>query len=163
MMEKMKNKTYPNSDWLRRMADEEDRCVSVAVGGLAQELGMFEPAIGEVPHVFGRLIKLARRERGLTVEALANAANVELSEIVAIETEHDVVPKPRTVFQLAQVLKLPAPTLTELAGLAQPRKALSEAAVRFAARSEPTTKLTEDEKEAFEEFVKVLAEASDGS
>jgi transcriptional regulator with XRE-family HTH domain len=158
----MNKKAVPNSNWLRRMADAEDSCPSISVGGLAQEFGMFQSSTTGAPKVFGRLIEFARRERGLSVEALANAANVDLAEIVAIETEHDALPKPRTVFQLAQVLKLPASRLTELAGLAQPRKSLSEAAVRFAARSEPTTKLTEDEKEAFEEFVKVLAEASDG-
>src|SRR3972149_2314634 len=162
MTENMKNKAIPNSKWLRRMADAEDLCTSVAVGGLAEDLGMFQSAVAEVPKVFGRLIEYARRERGLSVEALANAANVELAEIVAIETEHDTVPQPRTVYQLAQVLKHPAPRLTELAGLAQPRKVLSEAAVRFAARSEPMSKLSDDEKEAFEEFVKVLVEASDG-
>lgn len=162
MNEKIATKAVPNSNWLRRMADAEDKCVSVSVGGLAHDFGMFQPTVAETPRVFGRLIEYARRERGMSVEALANAANVDLAEIVAIETEHDALPKPRTVYQLAQVLKLPASRLTELAGLAQPRRSLSEAAVRFAARSEPTTKLSDDEKEAFEEFVKVLAESSDG-
>jgi transcriptional regulator with XRE-family HTH domain len=161
MMEKMKN-AFPNPEWLSRMADAEDRCPSVAVGGLAQELGMLHSSTGEAPKVFGRLIEYARRARGLTVEALATSANVELAEVVAIETEVNVVPLPRTVYQLAQVLKLPAATLSELAGLAQPRKVLSEAAVRFAARSEPMDKLSEDERVAFEEFVKVIVEASDG-
>ena len=60
------------------------------------------------------------------------------------------------------MLGLPAGSLTEVAGLSKPRRAVSEAALRFAARSEPTAKLTKYEREAFEEFVKVLAEASDG-
>jgi transcriptional regulator with XRE-family HTH domain len=156
MNERTKKSDVPISTWLRHMADAEDNCPAISVGGLAQEFGMFPSPTVEPPKVFGRLIEFARRERGLSVEALANAASVDLAEVVAIETEHDVVPNPRTVFQLAQVLKLPASRLTELAGLAQPRKSLSEAAVRFAARSEPTAKLTVDEKEAFEEFVKVL-------
>lgn len=162
MTENMKNTVIPNHEWLRRMADAEDQCASIAVGGLAEELGMFQALAGDTPKVFGRFIEYARRSRGLSVEALAKAADVELAEIVAIETEHDAVPAPRTVYQVATVLKLPPRTLTELAGLAKPRKALSDAAIRFAARSEPTTQLSDEEKEAFEEFVKVLVESSDG-
>ena len=161
-METMKNKVFPNPEWLHRMAEAEDRCPSIAVGGLAHDMGMLQAPTAEGPKVFGRLIEYARREKGLSVEALAEAANVELAEVVAIETESNVVPMPRTVFQLAQVLRLPAHSLTELAGLTQPRQVLSQAAVRFAARSESTAKLSADEKVAFEEFVKVIVEASDG-
>jgi hypothetical protein len=50
----------------------------------------------------------------------------------------------------------------ELAGLAIPREPeLGRAALRFAARSEPTTELTKEEREAYEEFAKALAESND--
>ena len=101
-METMKNKVFPNPEWLHRMAEAEDRCPSIAVGGLAHDMGMLQAPAAEGPKVFGRLIEYARREKGLSVEALAEAANVELAEVVAIETESNVVPMPRTVFQLAQ-------------------------------------------------------------
>lgn len=161
MMKDTKDTGFPNSQWLRRMADAEDRCESVSVGGLAHELGMLPTAMPEAPRVFGRFIEFARRERGMTVEALAQSANVDLAELVAIEKEDLDVPTPRTVYQLAQVLKLPPGKLSEIARLTQPRSAISEAAVRFAARSESTAKLTEGERHAFEEFVKVLVESSD--
>jgi transcriptional regulator with XRE-family HTH domain len=152
----------PSSEWLHRMADAEDSCRSVAVGGAAADLDMLRPAAVEAHKVFGRLIEFARRAKSLSVEELADRADVELAEIVGIECEEDLVPSPRTVFQLAQVLDLPAGMLTEVAGLAKPRSAVSEAVLRFAARSEPTSTLTQAEREAFEEFVKVLVEASDG-
>jgi DNA-binding XRE family transcriptional regulator len=117
-MKNINSNTIPNSEWLHRMANAEDRCASVAVGGMAHDLGRLHIATIEAPKVFGRLIEFARRQRGLSVDALAQAAYVDLAEIVAIETEKNVVPTPRTVYQLAQVLCLPAPTLTELAGLA---------------------------------------------
>jgi hypothetical protein len=49
----------------------------------------------------------------------------------------------------------------EVAGLAAPRPEVSHAALKFAARSESTAKLTINEREALEEFVKVLVEVSD--
>lgn len=162
-MMKESKKGFPNPEWLRRMADAEDRCASVAAGGLVQHLGMLPGTTVEPLRVFGRFLEFARRAKGMTVEELATAADVDLAEIVAIESDGDTVPAPRTVYQLAAVLRLPPARLMELAGLAAPRQALSQAAVRFAARSESTAKLSAGEREAFEEFVKVLVEASDGA
>lgn len=112
-------------------------------------------------HVFGRLIEYARREQGLTVERLAEQADVDLGELVEIERDDDFMPQLRTVHQLASVLKLPTSRLMQVAGLATPRPSVAGAALRFAARSEPTSELSPDEREAFEEFVKVLVESTD--
>jgi hypothetical protein len=50
----------------------------------------------------------------------------------------------------------------ELAGLVQRRDdKLTAAAVRFAAKAEPMAKLSPEERDALEEFVRVLAESSD--
>jgi len=50
----------------------------------------------------------------------------------------------------------------ELAGLADPKNAcISSAALRFAAHSETNAELNPQEDQAFEEFVKVIVEASD--
>jgi transcriptional regulator with XRE-family HTH domain len=161
-MSQTRHEARPNREWLLKMADIEDTCRCVAVGGMAADLSLIEQVDSLSQIVFGRLIEFARRARGLSVEQLANRADVDLDEIVAIECDEDSVPQPRTVYQLAQVLALPAGSLTEVAGLAKPRQQVSEAALRFAARSEPTTQLSKAEQQAFEEFVKVLAEASDG-
>lgn len=59
--------------------------------------------------VFGRLIEYARRQQGLSVERLAEQADVDLEELVEIETVDDFTPQLRTVHQLASVLKLPVP------------------------------------------------------
>ncbi len=77
-----------------------------------------------------------------------------------IERGEGFVPEPRTVHQIAQVLKLPERRLLELAGLTEVRdRRLREATVRFAARSEPIEELRPEELEALEEYVKVLAES----
>ena len=153
----------PSREWLRRMAEAEERCGSVTVGGLAADMGLVDGSSSvELPRVFSRLVEFARRSRGLSVEALAQDADVELAELVAVE-DAGKMPSPRTVFQLAKVLRLSTGKLMELAGLAEPKDvSLNQAALRFAARSEPTAKLSREEREAFEEFVKVLVEASDG-
>jgi len=164
MTTKMKSNSRASEAWLRRMADAEDRCKSVAVGGLAHELGLIRPGAPEGPRVFGRLIEFARRARGLSVEKLAEEADVDLAELVALERDEDVAPTPRTVYQLATVLQLDTGKLMVLAGLADVEDpALNQAALKFAARSEPTARLSKAEREAFDEFVKVLVERSDGA
>lgn len=159
-MTKSTNNT-PDRKWLLKMANIEDSCPSVSVGGMAADLGMLPRVAVETQHVFGKLIEFARRSRGLSVEQLATRADVDLAEIIEIERHEDTIPQPRTVYQLAQVLNLPAGRLTEVAGLAVPRNEVSAAALRFAARSEPTSQLSQAEREAFEEFIKVLVETSD--
>jgi len=149
-------------EWLLKAADAEDSYRSISVGGLASDLGMLSTDTGIVQPAFGRLIEFARREQGLSVERLAELAAIDLAALLEIENDEKVLPEVRTVYQLAQTLGLPANKLMELAGLAQPRPELRTAALRFAARSEPSSKLTPDEREVFDEFVKVLAEASDG-
>ena len=159
----MQNKyNGPSMDWLLHAAELEDTCRSVSAGGMASDLGMIPSSVVDSHRVFGRLIEYARRMQGLSVEKLAEVADVDLAEIVDIETQDDVVPQVRTVFQLADVLKLPQGRLMQVAGLATPRPEVSNAALKFAARSEPTSRLSPEEREAFEEFVKVLVEATDG-
>lgn len=151
----------PSREWLLRMADAEDRHASITAAGLAADLGMLKPESAGGSRVFGRLIQIARRARELTLEALAESADVDVSQLLAIERE-GATPAPRTVYQLAHALHLSTGRLMEVAGLAKPRDPeLTQAALRFAARSEPVAKLSNEEREAFEEFVKVLVETSD--
>lgn len=165
---------FPSGDWLRKMAAVEDEHDSISVGGLAADAGFLTPSseeeevdeastpIERTPSriAFARFLDLARRWRKLTLESLAERANVDLSELVEIAEEYRQ-PSPRTVFQLARVLEIPNERLMELAGLIEPREEVARAAVRFAARSEPTVELSKEEHEALEEFVKVLVEKSD--
>jgi len=123
---------------------------------------MLSPSPSHVQLIFGRLIEFARRKQGFSVEKLAEHADVDLAAIVEIETNDRAVPEVRTVFQLAQTLKLPAGRLMEVAGLANPQPEVSRAALRFAARSESSSKLTREERVALDEFVKVLVESTDG-
>lgn len=113
-----------------------------------------EPSIA-----FGRFVRLMRRDRGLTLEKLAEDTDVEVAELVEIEEDTHHKPELRTVYQLANYFKVPRGNLLQVAGLTAPRdNRLIDEAVRFAARSESVAVLTPEERAALEAFVAVLSE-----
>jgi len=152
----------PSRAWLARMAEAEDRCRSVAVGGLASDLGMLGEVTSHRPRVLGRLVEWSRIKQGLSDEQFAQRVGIELGELLAVEADEDDAFSARIVFKLAQALKLPAEKLMVLAGLAEDRDAAFEqATVRFAAQSS-TASLSKDQRRVLEEYVKVIVEAADG-
>jgi transcriptional regulator with XRE-family HTH domain len=153
----------PPRAWLLQAGVAEDANPSLSVGGLAVDLGLLPSSKMGIRTAFSRLVEYRRRNLELSVEQLAEQADVDLEEIVEIETKASVVPNVRTVYQLATALKLEPGTLMEVVGLTTTRPQIRSAAVRFAARSESTARLSHDEQEALEEFVKVLVESSHGT
>ncbi|MEI2806282.1 MAG: helix-turn-helix transcriptional regulator [Albidovulum sp.] len=114
----------------------------------------------EEPNIaFGRFVQLMRRKQGLTLERLADDADVEITELVEIEEDFRYKPQPRTVYQLANYFHVSRGNLLQVAGLTVPKnEQLFEEAVRFAARSEPVAALSPEENAALEAFVAVLSE-----
>lgn len=109
--------------------------------------------------VVGKLVNLRRRERGLTLEALAEKADLELDEVCAIDSGRWEHPKPRTIQKVASVLDLPPRKLMQLSGLVQARdRSLQDAALHFAARAQDLEALTPEESRALQEFVRYLSE-----
>lgn len=149
-------------EWLKKMADEEDRSI-VSVGGWVQALEEVEtpPKSSHATRsAFTRLVQLVRRERNLTLEEFAAQADIDLEELVSIEHDEEYTPTLRTVHKIVQFLQLPDQKLMVLAGLLVVKDpGFSHAAVRFAARSEPVQKLTQEEHRALEEFVSFLQKA----
>ncbi len=153
-------KNRHNSDWLQKAALEEAQHRSISVGGLASRLGVLQPT-ERGPEVFGQFVEFGRRRLRLTLEQLAERADTDLEELVQIERGLCGAPSPRTIHNLAQVFQLPTNAVAEVAGLVQSRdKRLDHAAYLFAARSEPTAMLNEQEEHAYQEFVKVIVESS---
>ena len=106
----MKTQANNNPAWVNRMADIEDG-TEFSVGGLAHEVGMFHVLEAPAPvtqSAFAKLVELRRRALRLSVEALAEAADVDVAELVSIELGKAEVPELRTVAKLAKALKLPA-------------------------------------------------------
>ena len=130
-----RNLEFPqNRDALiERAAEQPDICVSV--GGLAYELGLLRGTSTSTPRVFGKLIELTRRRLSWSAEQLAEAAGIDLAELVSIESDRDFIPQPQTVLQLAHKLRYRTERLMELTGLTTVRSGLLyEAAVQFAVR-----------------------------
>ena len=152
--------------WLARARREGDAVVGaglLAVDPAPDErpARMAAPAaaVDETRIAFGRFVNLMRRRRGYSVEQLARAADLDLSELLVIEDDLHHIPEPRTVFRLAQTFDVPQQRLMQIAGLAAANDVgLREEAVRFAARSESVQKLTREESQALEAFVAVLSE-----
>jgi len=152
--------------WLNRMArNEEYECISA--GGIcvrmADKQRKDNRQLDTDLYALGRLVELARREKEMSVSAIAEKAELDLTEVLEIEQGRMADPEPRVLFMLAKTLDLPIEGLMELSGLMQQRdEVLEAAAVRFAANSKPTERLTQSEKQALQEFVKVLAKSSKG-
>jgi len=116
-------------------------------------------AVEETRIAFGKFVNLMRRRRGFSMEQLAQAADLDASELLVIEDDVHHVPEPRTVFKLAETFEVSQRRLMQLAGLAAANDAgFRREAVRFAARSESVQKLTPEESSALEAFVTVLSE-----
>jgi transcriptional regulator with XRE-family HTH domain len=150
-------------DWCIRMAQLEADA-EIGAGPLAID-PVFDGEVVPVEapdetHVaFGRFVRLMRRSRGLTVEKLAEDADVEMAELVSIEENGQYKPELRTVYQLANYFGVRRTNLLQVAGLTAPRdNRLVNEAVRFAARSESIAALTAEERSALEAFVAVLSE-----
>jgi len=155
--------------WLERAAREEGRTIGAGTPGpsvmeerspgVAAVFGFEENRIA-----FGRFVNLMRRSRQLTVDELAQNADLDASELLIIEDNLHSVPEPRTVFRLAQFFEVPQGRLMQLAGLTTPSDTrLRQEAVRFAARSESIEALTPEQRAALEAFVAVLSGESDNA
>ncbi len=151
-------------DWCNRMAqleaDSEIGAGLVAIDPVfdGEAATAFGP-VDETNIAFGRFVRLMRRARRLTLEKLAEEADVDVVELVAIEDDSHHKPEVRTVYQLANYFRLPRANLLQVAGLTAPKdQGLVAEAVRFAARSDPLAELAPQEREALEAFVAVLSE-----
>ncbi len=154
-----------SKDWWMARARREGDAV-IGAGLLAFDPALDERASGvqtavieETRIAFGKFVNLMRRRRGFSMEQLAQAADLDASELLVIEDDLHYVPEPRTVFKLAETFEVSQRRLMQLAGLAAANDAgFRQEAVRFAARSEAVQKLTPEESSALEAFVAVLSE-----
>lgn len=108
---------------------------------------------------FGRFVKLMRRSKKLSVEKLAEQADIDLAELINLEENAQYLPALRTVHHLARFFEVQRANLLQIAGLTVTRdNRLVDESVRFAARSEPSASLSPEEQKALEAFVAVLSE-----
>lgn len=153
--------TLTDQEWIRRQAALEDNTY-VSVGGLLSAVEELEQKkIGSSVNrsAFAQLVRLFRRERRITWEQFATELDVELGEVISIESSQPLSPAPRTIHKLAAMMKVPTEKLFVLSGLAQTRDVhLQEESLKFAARSQPLEELSRDEHAVLQEWVKYLCE-----
>lgn len=128
-----------------------DEPVTPGAGPLAARPHVAPEAISmraeETRLVFGRFVNVARRTRGLSIEALAEAADIEIAELMSIEEDPHYEPDLRSVWGLSNSLGVPQPKMMELAGLAVAKEThWIEEVTRYAARSAPIRDVTPDER-----------------
>jgi DNA-binding XRE family transcriptional regulator len=170
-------------EWLRRVAKEEED-VRFSVGGWASELeeqfgpeltgtttitegqatqtDLSEVLLGEADpkhvqsgNVFGLFLNLARRERGLSVQELAQTIGMNPYDLLLLEVGKEL-PELRIISKVANVFNVPPRKLAQAAGLMIPDKVTAQAALAFAASSS-TKPLEPEQKEALHEFIRALA------
>ena len=59
------------------------------------------------PIVFGRFVRLMRRQRGISLEQLAQDAGVDMADLVGSENDPHHKPELRTTYQLANYFNVP--------------------------------------------------------
>jgi DNA-binding XRE family transcriptional regulator len=172
-----------SQEWLRRVAKEEED-VRFSVGGWTSELeeqfgpelkgGTIaiegqaaqadlseilleeaEPKYVQSGNVFGQFLNLARRERGLSVQQLAQTIGMNPYDLLLLEVGKEL-PELRIVSKVANVFNVPPRKLAQAAGLMIADRTTAQAALAFAASSS-TKPLEPEQKEALHEFIRALA------
>ncbi len=110
-----------------------------------------------IQYVFQTVMQNLRRQRGLTVDELAEELGIDRDDVVAMERSRGYRPRPLTLHKLSKFYGIPPARLSILAGATREvPESIQEQAARFAAQSESFAKLTREEKKLLDDFVKFL-------
>ncbi len=112
---------------------------------------------GALRYAFHLCVQMLRRAQGLTVDELADKTGIDRSEVVAMERNPGYRPTPVVVYKLSEFYGIPERRMAMLAGAVRDvSEDVAQYASRFAAQSESFAKLTTEERQALDEFMKVL-------
>lgn len=172
-----------SQEWLRRVAKEEEDVRfsaggwtselddqfgpelnggTIAIEGQAEQADLSEILLEEAEpkyvqsgNVFGQFLNMARRERGLSVQQLAQTIGMNPYDLLLLEVGKEL-PELRIVSKVANVFNVPPRKLAQAAGLMIADRTTAQAALAFAASSS-TKPLEPEQKEALHEFIRALA------
>jgi transcriptional regulator with XRE-family HTH domain len=173
-MEKLM-KLLVSRDWLRtKIATDPDIETDAGAALAALEgIGVMVPAVREreataevadekvvqLRMALGTLVRQLRYRDNLSIDDLAQRASVSGDELRRIEHDPHYVARPRTLYQLAAEFHVPVRNLMQLAGATRTvDRVLYNAAVKFAARSDDLSSLSEAERQLLNVFVELLNE-----
>ena len=109
----------------------------------------------------GVLVRQLRLKEGLSVAELAERAQVSEDELRQVEHDPHYTARPRLIYQLSEYFKVSLSTLSQMSGTTHAvDRVLYNTAVKYAARSDDVSSLTNEEREALDAFVALLNERS---
>ena len=107
--------------------------------------------------VLSKYLNMARRNKGLSVEELADAIDVEVSEVLSIENNIFYQPAVRTIWKLSEYFNVSQEKMMMISGLTNAKNdEFEEEAVRYAARSAAVNELSDVEKIALDSIAAIL-------
>lgn len=105
------------------------------------------------------LLVMLRRRDNLDEAELAQKAQIDESEVRRIELEPGYIPSPRTIYKLENQFSLPSGVLGKLTGAIKHHSPVfEERALEFAANAKSIGKLTREERQLLNEFIKFIKE-----
>ena len=107
----------------------------------------------------GLLLRQLRQRDGLTVEELAERANVSEEELKQVEQNPQYTAPPRLIYNLSSYFEVRLEDLSQLAGATSTvNRKLYNAAIQYAAKSNEFAILTHEQSEILDVFVATLNE-----
>ena len=152
----MKERIRPSADWYRRkIFSMEDNDFSI--GPPLDAVETVSEINSTASLAFGLLLRLERRNRQMTVSALARCLDVDEEEIRNIVHNPHYRARPRTILGIAKHFELPAKEVMKLAGAAVSNdERFTEKAMLFAAHSDDIGELNKEEKKLLKSFIQFL-------
>ena len=168
------------NDWLRRQIEADSdtnveagrairrsadivKAAETAQQTLAQASAM-RGTSSKTEAALSLLVQLTRRRDKLSMAQFAERLRISAEEVAAIETNPAYSPKPRTIHNLAEYVKVPAKSLLNLLPDAPVvDRSLNDAVHKFAASSDNLSELSRSERRGLNDFVKFLTVYKGGS
>jgi ribosome-binding protein aMBF1 (putative translation factor) len=153
-------------DWLRRHLKQADDSNVAAAGTTLDELERdaqrrtVTPLIlASVPTDIGKVVRYIREQKGWSREDLSKLADVDLADIVGLESTPDYSPSPRAAVCLADVLGLSRTRFQEKLGMRVVRdvSASTRQELKWAAHSKAGAPTSDEDFEAIRALVKALS------
>lgn len=154
-----------SKDWLRRgIAADPDVDIEAGESPAMEEPRPDVAVIGERNAVqlrvaLGVLVRQLRLREQLSIAELALRAAVSEDELRCVEHDPHYTARPRLIYQLSHYFHVSLTNLSQIAGATHAvDRSLYNQAVRYAARSDDMSALTDEERRDLDAFIAMLNE-----
>lgn len=110
----------------------------------------------------GTFVRQLRLKEGLSITQLSERAQISEDELRQVEHNPNYTARPRLIFQLSEHFKVPLTKLSQMSGNTHAvSRVLYNEAVKYAARSDDVSTLTNHERQALDAFITILNERTE--